>query len=97
MAWVHGTLVEVPFNNLVALRDVTGEQSYPGEAQQIYQFQLLVSDDDLRSWVRQGQEAAAVIARIFPSPSTSLIPDLNGKARLCRCKTVLCHFSSDRG
>ena len=50
------------FNHLVALRDVTGKQTYPREAQQIDQFLLPISDDDLRKRVREGQEAAAVIS-----------------------------------
>ena len=49
-------------NHLVALRDVTGKQTYPREAQQNDQFELPVSDEDFRNLVRQGQEAAAVIS-----------------------------------
>ena len=92
-----GTLIDVPFNHLVALRDVTGKQSSPREAQQVDQFELPVSGDDLRNWVRQGQEAAIVISsRENPlSPSTSLIPDLTGRVRLRRFCEL--RFSSDRG
>ena len=53
MALPGGTLVDVPINHLVALRHVTGKQTCPREPP--------VGDDDLRNWVRQGQEAAAVI------------------------------------
>ena len=56
-------VLDVPFNHLVALRDVTWKQSYPREAQQIDQFELPVSDDDLRNWVRQGREAALISSR----------------------------------
>ena len=55
LASPDGTLVYVPIDHLVARRDVTGKQTYPREAQQIGQYELPVSDDDLRNWVRQGQ------------------------------------------
>ena len=58
-----GTLIDVHINLLAAPRDVTGTQTYPREAEQIDQFELLVSDEDIRNWVRQGQEAAAVICQ----------------------------------
>ena len=62
MASPGGALVDVLTNHLVALRDVTGRQTYPMEAEQIDQFELPVRGCDLRNWERQGQEAAAVIS-----------------------------------
>ena len=59
------------------------------EAEQIEQFELPVTDDELSNWVRQGQKAAAVISSRETLPE-SLIPVLSGTVRLCRCKTVLC-------
>ena len=40
-----GTLFDVHIHLLVALRDVTGKQTYPREAGQIDQFELPVSDE----------------------------------------------------
>ena len=48
MASPDGTLVDV----LLALRDVIGTQTYPREVEQNDQFELPVSDDDLRNLVR---------------------------------------------
>ena len=64
--WIK-VLTDVPVNHLVALRDVTGKQTYPREAEQIDQFELPVCDEDFCNWLRQGPEAAAVspIAKIF--------------------------------
>ena len=61
-ALVPGSLIVVHINLLAALRDVTGKQTCPREAEQIDQYELLVSDEDLRNWVRWSQEAAAVIS-----------------------------------
>ena len=52
----------VHFNFLVALLDVDGKQTYTKEAEQIDQFELPVSDEDLRNWVRQGRDAVSVIS-----------------------------------
>ena len=57
-----GALVDGLCSHLVALRDIIGKQTYPREAQQFDQFELAVSDDDFRDWVRQGQQAAVVIS-----------------------------------
>ena len=90
MASPDGTLIDVPVNNLVALRDVAGRQSYPRVAQQIDQFDLPLGDDDLRNWVRQGQEAAAVIS------SRENLPEYHLPASL-QDGCVRPVFSSDRG
>ena len=50
----------MPFNHLVALRDVTGKQSYLREAQQIDQFELPVMTTSVTGCVRD--EDAAVIS-----------------------------------
>ena len=50
-----GTLMDVDVNHLVALRNVTGKQTYPREAEQIDHFELPVSGEDFRNWVHQGQ------------------------------------------
>ena len=63
MASPGGTLVVVPSNHLVALRDVTGKQTLPREAEQIDEFEPPVSENENPDWVRQGQEAVAVISR----------------------------------
>ena len=85
-------LTDVPVNHLVALRDVTGKQTNPREAEQIDQFELPVCDEDFCNWLRQGPEAAAVspIAKIFLSQITSLSRASTGMVRLCRYKTVSC-------
>ena len=62
MVSFDNTLMSVHINLLVTFRDVTGMQSHPRETEQIEQFELPVSDEDLRNWVRQGQEADAVIS-----------------------------------
>ena len=85
-----GTLFDVPFNHLVALRDVTEKQSHPREAQHTDQFELPDIDDDLLNWVRQGQEAVIFSRENLLSPPTSSIPEKTGSVRLCRCKTSLC-------
>ena len=47
-----GTLIDVPTTHLVALRDVTANQTYPREVEQIDQFELPVSDEDFRNYKR---------------------------------------------
>ena len=96
MASPDGTLIDVPFNHLVALRDVTGKQSY----QQIDQFELPVSDHDLRNWVRQGQEAAAVITSRGNLPESIYQPDSGfdweGSDFVAARRFCACCFSSDQ-
>ena len=46
----------------VERRDVAGKQTYPEEAQQISQFALPASDEDLSDWVRRIHYAAGVIS-----------------------------------
>ena len=70
-----GTLADVPIKHLVALRDVTRKQTYPTETEQIDQFEVPVSDDDLRNRVRQGQEAAAAISSHENLPESMYHPD----------------------
>ena len=91
MASTDDTLVDVPLNHLEALRDVTGKQTDPTEAQQIDQLELPISDDDLHNWVRHGQEAAVISSREnLPESIYRPAPDFTGRVRLCRSQTVLC-------
>ena len=96
-----GTLIDVPFNFVVALRDVSGKQSYPREAQQIDRFELPVSDDHLRDWVRQGQEAAAAIPSRENLLESIHQPDSRFDWEVTLCSLTdgsdVCRFSSGRG
>ena len=47
-----GTLIDVPTNHLVALRDVTGKQTNPREVELIDQLELPVRDEDFRNYNR---------------------------------------------
>ena len=60
-----GTLIDAHINHLLALRDVTGKQTYPREAEQIDQFELPVSDEDFRNWVRR--RSSSCRGEIFPN------------------------------
>ena len=57
-----GAVTGVRINLFVALRDVAGKLTYPEEAEQIHQFGLRVSDEDLRNWVHRVHYAAGVIS-----------------------------------
>ena len=59
--WSDGTLTGVHINFLVVMRDVARKQTYPEEAEHIDQFGLPAIDKDLRTWVRQEQDAAAAV------------------------------------
>ena len=65
----------MPVNHLVALRDVTGEQTYLREAEHIDQFELPVSENEIRDWAGQEQEAVAVIAQRESLPEFLYQPD----------------------
>ena len=66
-----GTLIEVPVNHRVALLDVSEEQTYPSQAENTDQFELLVSEERLRQRLRQGQVAVSVISGLEGLPGST--------------------------
>ena len=82
-------LTAVSMNHRAALLNVSREQTYPSQAELIYQFEYFVVEWRLRNRLRHGQEADDVISVLEGLLESTYEPrfclDLEGQARSFQC------------